>query len=79
MGESKEGGNVYLSKINFGGQPRDVYYYTTFLPQGIVESNLKGPIGENQSSSLIFRLLNNAPIYIKKRLASYTKKTQRII
>src|SRR3989338_8904241 len=28
MGESKEGGSVYQSKINFGGISKDLYYYT---------------------------------------------------
>lgn len=67
MGESKEGSNVYQSKINFGGEPRDVYYYTTMRTPSI------------SFPPLLSRVFPCLPYPLKLRAGVWMKKQGRLI
>lgn len=67
MGESKEGSPVYQSKLNFGGIPREVYYYS-----GGVESSSK-------LFSLSQSVFAHAPFLVRKKIGPWIKRQGRII
>lgn len=76
MGESSEGGSVYDFKVNFGGVPRDVYYYTTF--------SHKGERAEPENSrkvrpSVTGRILTAIPFFMRKQAGLWLKTKGRII
>lgn len=68
MGESKEGSSVYQSKLNFGGTPRDVYYYS---------------FGGNGSPSILSAmsqiLFARAPFWVRKKIGPWIKQQGRVI
>ncbi|MBI4135756.1 GNAT family N-acetyltransferase [Candidatus Uhrbacteria bacterium] len=67
MGESKEGSPVYQSKLNFGGTPREIYYYS-------------GGAGSSSGlSSLPQWLLVHAPFWIGEKMGPWIKRQGRII
>ena len=66
MGESKAGSPVYQSKINFGGTPREVYYYGKHARVSSV-SVLPG---------LIF---SHAPLWLRAAIGPWVKRQGRII
>jgi len=72
MGESKEGGNVYRFKTNFGGTPQDIYYYTTF-------STREGSGDDRNPKGRVSIQKLNLPFWMKKRTLSWLKKRGRII
>ncbi len=76
MGESSEGSNVYDFKVNFGGVPRDVYYYSTFLRNG--EQSENGGI-RKAGQSFAVRALSAAPFFMRKPLGLWLKPQGRII
>lgn len=67
MGESTEGSTVYQSKINFGGKPKEVYYYHT--------------IGEPASSPLPFvsKMFPYLPSVLKTKVGIWLKKQGRLL
>lgn len=67
MGESREGGSVYQSKVNFGGTPRDVYYYSSHY----------GPT--SKFSAMPAFIFAKAPLWIRRRIGPWIKRQGRII
>lgn len=76
MGESIEGGNVYLFKINFGGIPKDIYYYTD--KENIAESK-SGHIKKIGSLSFLNNIQRISPFWAKKKISIFLKSKGRII
>lgn len=67
MGESKEGSPVYQSKINFGGTPRDIYYYSF------------GEASHSRLSALPNFVFNHSPAWIRRQIGPRLKKQGRMI
>ncbi|MBL7068240.1 MAG: GNAT family N-acetyltransferase [Candidatus Omnitrophica bacterium] len=76
MGESTEGGDVYIFKTNLGGSPRDIYYYSAFGPKRVVVDEIDG---ETMTLPLTNKILLNTPFWLKKRMGLWIKKRERII
>jgi len=76
MGESSQGGSVYDFKVNFGGVPRDVYYYTTFLRNE--EQSKSGGVWKAKPS-LAVRALTVTPFFMRKQIGLWLKTRGRII
>lgn len=74
MGESREGGAVYASKINFGGAPRDLFYY-----------DWPPPSAEGQNSSVSLRtriddlLMRRAPLWLRRPYAERKLRLGRLV
>lgn len=67
MGESREGSPVYQSKINFGGTPRDLYYYSF------------GDVSQSKLSALPLFLFIHAPLLARKKIGPWIKQQGRIM
>ncbi len=76
MGESTEGGDVYIFKTNVGGRPRDIYYYTALTT---MKNVFDGDIEDRLSTSLVSRILLKTPLSFRKRLGIWAKRRERII
>ncbi len=94
MGESTEGSPVYQSKVNFGGIPKDIYYYDHPLAteEGTREKSVI-PVKSNLCNGdgdLIFRkwlrpakvlenVLRYSPLWLCQHISPRLIKTRRII
>ncbi|MDB4349672.1 GNAT family N-acetyltransferase [Omnitrophica bacterium] len=76
MGESKEGGNVYIFKSNFGGTPRDIYYYTTSAGLGPQQQRRRSA---SSRPSFAGKILSGSPYILRKKMALWMKKRERLI
>ena len=75
MGESREGSGVYQSKVNFGGIPRELYYYTP-LRQNIKEKSFcLAKIFDAVAAVGIAR----GPLFLRRKVGVWRKKQGRII
>jgi serine/alanine adding enzyme len=75
MGESREGGSVYASKVNFGGQPSEVFYYDWPPPTtGGVE---RGP--PTARARLDDYLMRKSPLWIRRRYAQRKLELGRLV
>lgn len=74
MGESREEGPTYRFKTNFGGSPRDIYYYSVSL------SKRKGiKKGWRRQRSLASEVLVRSPFLLRRKMALWIKRRERII
>lgn len=77
MGESSEGGHVYDFKLNFGAEPRDIYYYST---RSRKEEGPAGSLSHKKTKpSFSVRVLSKTPVFLRKRLGLWLKPRRRII
>lgn len=80
MGESKEGGGVYLSKINFGGNPCNIYYYNTFASQKENhDNNMRKSARILSAVRLVNSLFKNSPFWLKKKIGLWIKTKGKFI
>lgn len=77
MGESAEGGGTFKFKTNFGGRPRDIFYYTAGSDD---KSRRQRNTARNRSiASVRDNLLSRLPFSLKKNVGLWRKKRGRII
>jgi len=87
MGESKIGSKVYQSKTNFGGEPKELYYYSVHpfsqdfgkgSPRSSVPHDLRHSFGLKFVASVNW-LVQRTPLRFSTRLSSWMKSKGRII
>ena len=84
MGECVVDGSVYLFKKNFGGQPRDVYYFSsdadlaTKRGFNILTYGVQAAVGRmaSKSASLIEQ---TSPQWVRSKVENWIKSKGRII
>ena len=78
MGESREGGNVYRFKTNFGGKPQDIHYYTI---AGKSEFSEKGQRTKRPRSRLSLKggILSKSPHWLARNMGAWIKSKERLI
>jgi CelD/BcsL family acetyltransferase involved in cellulose biosynthesis len=74
MGESREGGPVYASKVNFGGRPQDVYYYDWPAPSRQAAS-AKPSLG----AKLDQLAMQKAPLWLRRFYGERKLKLGRLL
>ena len=79
MGESQVDSPVYKSKVHFGGQPQDVYYYHLKCDMPKLISNEKYNLLQRVRGRLDTLVLNNAPYIIRKPYALHRVRFGRIL
>jgi len=67
MGESREGSSVYQSKINFGGRPENVYYYSTLSSEA------------SPWASLPMILFQRLPFGLRRHLGVWLKRQGKLL
>ena len=82
MGESNEGSSVYRFKKNFGGTPRDVFYYVTGpprTPNGIDLGFLRGVAIGFPMSRAARMLSTRGPRWVRRRVNPWVRSKGRIL
>ena len=82
MGESNEGGSVYQFKKNFGGTPRDVFYYVTGMPlarNGVEWGSVRSLMLGVPLSRTARILSTKGPEWVRRRISPWVKSKGRIL
>lgn len=82
MGESGEGSSVYRFKKNFGGTPRDVFYYVTEAPpmrNGIDLDFLRGVVIGLPMSHAARMVSTRGPRWVRRRVNPWVRSKGRIL
>ena len=82
MGESNEGSSVYQFKKNFGGTPRDVFYYVTETPlarNGVDLGSVRSLLVGVPLSRAARILSTTGPERVRRRISPWVKSKGRIL
>ena len=84
MGESQQGSGTFKFKVNFGGEPRDVFYLGAKASPGDAEAD--APPAPPGGGSLLgraaragFALADRSPYWLKSRVAQWRRGRGRIV
>ena len=82
MGESNEGSSVYQFKKNFGGTPRDVFYYVTGMPlarNGVNLGSVRSLMVGVPMSRAARIFSTRGPRWVRRRISPWVKSKGRIL
>lgn len=82
MGESSRDSPVYRSKVNFGGVPRDVYYYALNrqrAPREQGDVGLAAPHTKSPKHRIDEYLRQSAPAFFRERYARWRQRHGRMV